>query len=60
MTSKVTVTPAELTDRPRERRSGERLQPTLHDLVVELARIAAAEDDAAERRQDVATPCVTR
>jgi hypothetical protein len=37
-----------------------RARAVLRDLIVELARIAAAEDDAAEQRRDMATPCSTR
>jgi hypothetical protein len=37
-----------------------RARAALQHLVVELARIAAAEDDAAERRRDMAKPCSTR
>ncbi len=38
----------------------EKARTTLRELIAELARIAAAEDDAAERRQDMARSCSTR
>lgn len=37
--------------------SVERVRATVRELVIELARIAAAEDDEAERRRDIASPC---
>jgi hypothetical protein len=37
--------------------SKEEARATLRQLIIELARIAAAQDDAAERRRNVASPC---
>jgi hypothetical protein len=50
---------AETPKRPTNEAAAE-ARAILQQLVVELARIAAAEDDAAERRRDMATPCSTR
>ena len=53
-------TPAERATCGLKDASAENPLAAVRALVVELAHIAAAEDDAAERRRDVATPCSTR
>jgi hypothetical protein len=37
-----------------------RARAAFQNLIAELARIAAGEDDDAERRRQMATPCSTR